>query len=223
MNIKLFFEALIKYLLGVILVGILIFVPAGTLRFFNGWLLMVILFVPIFIAGIVMMIKSPELLKRRLDVKERESEQKDVLKLCGLMFLLGFIVAGLDYRFNWLPLPSLVSYIASVLFIICYVLYAEILRENVYLSRTIKVEKHQKIIDTGLYAIVRHPMYLVTIVLFLSMPLILGSVISFIIFMGYPFIIVKRILNEETVLEKELKGYKEYKDKVKYRLIPYIW
>lgn len=223
MNVKLFFEAIIKIILGVVLVGLLIFLPAGTLNYFNGWLLMGILFIPMFIAGIVMMIKNPELLKRRLDAKEKIGEQKSVIKLSGLMFVLGFIIAGLDYRFSLLPLPSFISIIGSILFIISYVLYAEVLRENTYLSRTIKVEKDQKVIDTGLYSIVRHPMYMATLILFLSMPLVLGSIISFLVFLIYPFIIIKRLKNEEEFLEKELDGYSEYKKKVKYRLIPFIY
>ena len=184
-SVKLFFEAIIKIILGVVLVGLLIFLPAGTLNYFNGWLLMGILFIPMFIAGIVMMIKNPELLKRRLDAKEKIGEQKSVIKLSGLMFVLGFIIAGLDYRFSLLPLPSFISIIGSILFIISYVLYAEVLRENTYLSRTIKVEKNQKVIDTGLYSIVRHPMYMATLILFLSMPLVLGSIISFLVFLVF--------------------------------------
>ena len=222
-SVKLFFEAIIKIILGVVLVGLLIFLPAGTLNYFNGWLLMGILFIPMFIAGIVMMIKNPELLKRRLDAKEKIGEQKSVIKLSGLMFVLGFIIAGLDYRYSLLPLPSFISIIGSILFIISYVLYAEVLRENTYLSRTIKVEKDQKVIDTGLYSIVRHPMYMATLILFLSMPLVLGSIISFLVFLIYPFIFIKRLKNEEEFLEKELDGYSEYKKKVKYRLIPFIY
>ena len=182
-----------------------------------------ILFIPMFIAGIVMMIKNPELLKRRLNAKETEKEQKKVILFSGIMFLVGFIVAGLNYRFDWIELPGIVSIIASVIFLIAYILYAEVLRENEYLSRTIEVAENQNVVDTGLYGVVRHPMYAVTILLFLSMPLILGSVISFIIFLVYPVLIAKRIKNEEAVLEKDLAGYSEYKKKVKYRLIPFIW
>ena len=223
MNIKLFFEAITKFLLGFVLVCLLIFIPAGTIKYFNGWLFICLLFIPMFIAGIVMMIKSPSLLKSRLNAKEKEQEQKQVVKLSGLMFIIGFIIAGLNYRFGWIELPNIVIIISSIIFILSYVMYAEVLRENIYLSRTIEVQKEQKVIDTGLYGIVRHPMYSATIFLFLSMPLILGSIISFIIFLIYPFILVKRIKNEEVVLEKNLKGYKEYKKKVKYRLIPFIW
>lgn len=223
MSIKLFFEAIFKFLLGVLLVGLLIFIPAGTINFFNGWLFMGLLFIPMFISGIIMMIKSPNLLRSRLDAKEKESDQKMVVALSGLMFLSGFILAGLNYRFNWLELSNIVVIISSIVFLLSYILYAEVLRENAFLSRTIKVEKKQKLIDTGLYGIVRHPMYLATIFLFLSMPLILGSLFSFLVFLLYPFIIIKRLNNEEKILEKDLKGYKEYKKKVKYKLIPFIW
>ena len=223
MNLKLFFEAIIKFLLGVIMIGLLIFIPANSLSYFNGWLLMGLLFIPMFIAGIIMLIKSPKLLKSRLDAKEKETEQRKVVALSAIMFLLGFIVAGLDYRYNITKVPNIVVVIASIIFIMSYMIYAEVLRENAYLSRTIKVEKNQRVIDTRLYKIVRHPMYSATIFLFLSMPLILGSFVSFIIFLIYPFIIIKRIKNEEEILEKKLKGYKEYKNKVKYRLIPFIW
>ena len=223
MNLKLFIEAIIKFISGIILVGLLIFLPAGTFLYFNGWLLMGILFIPIFIAGIVMMLRNPDLLRKRLDAKEKEKEQGLVVKLSGLMFLAGFIVAGLGYRFNWYVLPKSVPIVAFVIFIISYILYAEVLRENTYLSRTIEVQENQKVIDTGLYGVVRHPMYSVTLLLFLSIPLVLGSIYSFIVFLVYPFIIAKRIKHEEEFLEKELSGYKEYKEKVKYRLIPFIW
>ena len=223
MSKKLFVQAIAKFLLGVVLVGALIFLPAGTTAFLGGWLLMGILFVPMFFAGIVMMLKNPDMLKKRLNAKEKESEQSLVVKLSGLMFLAGFILAGLDFRFGWLPLPKGVSIGAAVVFVIAYALYAEVLRENTYLSRTIEVQEGQKVIDTGLYGIVRHPMYAVTLLLFMSMPLVLGSAISFVVFLAYPFIIAKRLKNEETLLEKELDGYAEYKKKVKYRLIPFIW
>ncbi len=223
MSIKLFFHAIIKYILGVLIVGILLFIPANSFNYWNGWLFMGLLFIPMFIAGIVLMIKNPELLKKRLDVKEKGSEQKLVILYSSIMFILGFIIAGLNYRFGWIKLPNIVIIISSVLFTIAYVLYAEVLRENTYLSRVIEVQENQKVIDSGLYGIVRHPMYAITILLFLTMPLILGSIISFIIFLAYPFIIVKRIDNEEKVLENDLKGYKEYKMKVKYKLIPFIF
>lgn len=219
----LFAKALVKFLAGLILVGLLVFLPAGTITFFNGWLFMGILFVPMFVAGIVMMFKNPQLLEKRLNAKEKEEEQSLVIKLSGLMFLAGFIVAGLDFRFGWCNLPKSVVISASVVFLLSYILYAEVLRENTYLSRTVEVQENQKVIDTGLYGIVRHPMYLATVLLFLSMPLVLGSVYSFLIFLAYPFIIAKRIKNEEEVLERELEGYSEYKQKVKYRMIPFIW
>ena len=223
MNIKLFVEAIVKFIFGVLMIGVLIFLPANTINYWNGWLFMGLLFIPMFIAGIVMMIKSPELLKKRLNAKEKENEQKQVLVFSGLMFLVGFITCGLNYRYSWIVLPNLVVIISSVIFIIAYILYAEVLRENTYLSRIIEVQENQKVVDTGLYGIVRHPMYAVTVILFLSMPLVLGSIISFVIFLVYPFIIAKRIKNEEEVLEKELEGYSEYKKKVKYKMIPFIW
>ena len=223
MSISLFIQAIAKFLLGVVLVGAAIFLPAGTFAFFNGWLFMGILFVPMFLAGIVMMFKNPDLLKKRLDIKEKEKEQQLVVKLSGLVFLAGFIVAGLGVRFDWYVLPTPVVIVAAVFFLFAYVLYAEVLRENAYLSRVIEVQENQKVIDSGLYGVVRHPMYAATLILFLTMPLVLGSIYAFIIFLAYPFIIVKRIKNEESVLEKDLKGYAEYKKKVKYRLIPFIW
>ncbi len=226
MNKKLFFQAIIKFLMGLLVVCALLFIPAGTINFWNAWVFIGVLFVPMFIAGIVMMIKNPELLKQRLDAKEKESEQKLMILGSGIMFLSGFIVAGLNYRYQWFILPNVVVIIASIIFIISYILYAEVLRENTYLSRTIKVQENQKVVDSGLYGIVRHPMYAITILLFLSMPLILGSIYSFFIFLIYPILIVFRIRNEEKVLEKELNGYNgyiEYKKKVKYRIIPFIW
>lgn len=223
MNKKLFAQAIAKYLLGVVAVGLLIFLPAGTFSYFGGLLLMGILFVPMFFAGIVMMLKNPELLKKRLNARETRQEQSLVIKLSGLMFLAGFILAGLGVRFGWYTLPEGVQIGAAAVFLAAYGLYAEVLRENTYLSRTIEVQEGQKVIDTGLYGIVRHPMYSVTLLLFLSMPVILGSVYSFFIFLVYPFILVLRIKNEEELLEKELDGYCAYKQKVKYRLIPFIW
>ncbi len=223
MSVKLFFDAIIKFLLGVALLGLLIFLPAGTLSFFGGWLLMSILFIPMFFAGIVMMIKNPNLLRTRLEAKEKLKEQSVVVKLSGLMFICGFVLAGLGVRFDWYVLPRGVMIASAVVFLSAYILYAEVLRENAYLTRTIKVQEGQKVVDTGLYGIVRHPMYSATLLLFLSMPLILGSVFSFLIFLAYPFIIAVRIKSEEEFLEKELDGYREYKQKVKYRLIPFIW
>ena len=223
MTLKLFISAIFKFLLGVVLVGALIFLPAGTLAFAGGWLLMGILFVPMFGAGIVMMIKNPMLLASRLDAKEKEREQNIVVKLAGLMFILGFVFAGLDFRFGWIKLPFIVNIVAAAVFIVAYIIYAEVLRENTYLSRTIKVVEGQKVVSTGLYGIVRHPMYFATILLFMSMPLVLGSLISFVVFLAYPIIIAKRIKNEEEVLLRELEGYGEYREKVKYRMIPFIW
>ena len=223
MDIKLFLQAIIKYVFGVLIVGGLLFIPANSFDYSNGWLFMGLLFIPMFIAGIILMIKNPELLRKRLNAKEQENEQKWVLLFSGLMFIAGFIIAGLNYRYRWIEMPNVVTIISSILFIIAYILYAEVLRENTYLSRTIEVQENQKVIDTGLYGIVRHPMYAVTILLFLTIPLVLGSIISFIIFLIYPIIIGKRIKNEEKVLEKDLKGYTEYTKKVKYKVIPFVW
>lgn len=223
MTKKLFVQAITKYLLGVVLVGGLIFLPAGTLSYFNGWLLMGILFIPMFFAGVVMMFNNPSLLKSRLKAKETQKDQSMVIKLSGLMFLAGFIVAGLGVRFHWYVLPKGIAIGAAVVFLAAYLLYAQVLRENTYLSRTIEVQENQKVIDTGLYGIVRHPMYSATVILFLSMPLVLGSVYAFVIFMAYPFIVARRIKGEEAFLEKELNGYREYKQRVRYRLLPFVW
>lgn len=223
MTTKLFIQAITKFLIGIILVGVLIFLPAGTLSYFNGWLFMGILFIPMFGAGIVMMFKNPELLKKRLNAKEKQEEQNIVIKLSGVMFMLGFVVAGLGVRFEWYILPNAVVFSSAGVFLLAYLLYAEVLRENTYLSRTIEVQENQRVIDTGLYGIVRHPMYSATLLLFLTIPIVLGSIYSFIIFLAYPLIIAKRIKGEEEFLEKELVGYREYKGKVKYRLIPFIW
>lgn len=223
MTKELFIQAIAKYLLGVLGVGLLIFLPAGSLSYYNGWLLMGILFVPMFFAGIVLMCKKPELLQKRLNAKEKLQEQGLLVKLSGLMFASGFIAAGLGFRFRWYTLPKAAVMIASGVFLISYCLYAEVLRENTYLSRTIEVQDGQKVIETGLYGIVRHPMYSVTLLLFLSMPVVLGSVYALLIFLAYPFIIAGRIQSEEAFLEKELAGYSEYKAKVKYRLIPFVW
>ena len=223
MNIGLVFNGIIKYLIGLIIVGLLIFIPAGSFGYFNGVLFMILLFVPMLLVGIFLIIKNPDLLKRRLDSKENEKEQKLVVLFSSLMFIISFILAGLNYRYAWFVMPNIIVIIASVLFLVSYVLYFKVLIDNEYLYRTIKVDNKQKLIDTGLYGIVRHPMYMITIIMFLMIPLILGSVLSFIIFLIYPVIIIKRIKNEEKVLEKEFKGYKEYEKKVKYKLIPYIW
>ena len=217
------FKALVKFFVGVIVVGILLFLPAGTFYYWNAWLLMGILFIPMFFAGIVLLLKNPELLKKRLNTKEEQAAQRLVIKLTGLMFLLGFVLAGLNFRFGWIIAPDWLSWTGTAIFLLSYMLYAEVLKENAYLSRTVEVQKGQKVVDTGLYGIVRHPMYTITIFLFLSMPLVLGSLISFVVFLAYPVIIAKRIINEEAVLEKDLDGYTEYKKKVKYKIIPYLW
>lgn len=223
MDIKLFFKAILRCLAGLLLIGLVLFIPANSIAYWNAWLLIGLLFAPMIIVAVALMIKNPELLRKRLNTNEKEKEQKKVVLLSSLMFLIGFIIAGLNYRYNWIPMPNIVVIVSSILFLVAYILYAEVLRENVYLSRTVEVQDNQKVIDTGLYSIVRHPMYTITILLFLTMPLILGSLISFIIFLVYPILIAKRIKNEEEVLEKELNGYKEYKNKVKYRLIPFVW
>lgn len=214
---------MIKLITGVLLIGLLVFLPAGSFAYWQGWLLMCILFVPMFIAGIFMLVKSPELLRKRLNTKEKEGEQKAVVVMSGILFIISFISAGLNWRFGLWILPEWTVWIASALFILSYILYAEVLRENEYLSRIIEVQEGQKVIDTGLYGIVRHPMYMATVLMFLSMPLVLGSPISLIIMLGYIPVIVKRIRNEEEVLTNGLIGYKEYKTRVKYKLIPLIW
>ena len=223
MNKELFIRAISRFAAGLLLVSGLLFIPAGTWDYPQGWLLIGILFVPMFIAGLVMMKKNPELLKKRLNVKEGESEQRRVILFSGLMFLGAFISAGFSFRYGLLMFPFSMSIIAAILFLAAYALYAEVLRENTYLSRTVEVQEDQKVIDTGLYGIVRHPMYMATIVLFLTMPLVLGSMLSFVIMLFYIPIIVKRIRNEEIVLENGLPGYVEYIAKVKYRLIPFLW
>ena len=216
-------QALAKFFLGVIILGILIFLPALSLHYWQGWLLMSILFVPMFVAGLVMLAKNPDLLRKRLNAKEQEAEQKTVVKLSGLLFITAFVVAGLNWRFGWWVLPDWAVWVAAGLFLASYLLYAEALRENTFLSRTIEVQENQKVIDTGLYGIVRHPMYMATTILFLAMPLVLASPFSFLIMLGYIPVIAKRIKNEEKVLEEGLVGYAEYKKKVKYRILPFIW
>ncbi len=223
MTKELFWSAITKFTLGFLLVGLLIFVPAGTLEYRNGWLFMGILFVPMFLAGLVMMAKDPQLLRKRLNAKETQRGQSLVIKLSGLMFLAGFLLAGLSYRFGWMRLPDWVSHTAAVLFLAAYLIYAEVLRENTYLSRTVEVQEGQQVIDTGLYGIVRHPMYSATVLLFLAMPLVLGSLLSFGIFLFYPVLIVFRIKGEEELLEAELPGYAAYRETVKYRLVPFVW
>ena len=223
MNQKLFVQAIGKFLSGLILVSGLLFLSAGTFAYWQAWLLIGILFIPMFCAGLVMMAKSPDLLRERLDVKEEQSEQKTVIRLSGLMFLAAFVLAGLNFRFQWIVLPRAVSWIAAAVFLLAYALYAEVLRENAYLSRTVKVQENQKVIDTGLYGVVRHPMYMTTLLLFLAMPLVLGSPLSFAVMLFYIPIIARRIQNEEQVLEAGLQGYKEYKGRVRYKVIPRIW
>ena len=223
MKKNLLIEAIVKYVIGVVLVGALLFIPAGTLNWRNGQIFMIILFVPMFIAGIVMYVKAPDLLRSRLDNKEKEAEQKDVIGLSGIMFIASFVVAGLNYRFKWTTLPDWAVCLGIIVFLLSYLMFAEVLRENQYLSRTVKVEEDQEVVDTGLYGIIRHPMYSASTSLFLSMPLVLGCIISFVIMLAYIPLIMKRIRNEEKVLEEGLKGYKEYKQKVRYRMIPFIW
>ena len=223
MTKELLISAITKFAAGVVLVGLLIFLPAGTIHYPGGQLLMGILFLPMFLAGIVMMLKNPALLRSRLNAKEKESEQSTVIKLSGLMFLCGFVLAGLDFRFGWSTLPGWVNKLGAVLFLGAYAMFAEVLRENTWLSRTIEVQEGQTVVSTGLYGIVRHPMYSATVVLFLSMPVVLGSVPALLVFLVYPAIIAKRIRNEEQVLTRELHGYREYKRKVRWRLIPFIW
>lgn len=223
MDRKLMISAVTKFLAGLVLLALLIFLPAGTLAFTQGWIFMAVLFIPMFIIGVVLALKSPELLRKRLNSKEQETTQKAVVLASIMMFVGGFIAAGLSFRFGFLCLPMWVSIIAAVIFLIGYAMYAEVLRENEYLSRTVEVQQEQEVIDTGLYGVIRHPMYTATILMFCSAPLVLGSVISFVIFLIYPVIIVKRIGNEEKVLENGLKGYIDYKKKVKYRLMPFVW
>jgi protein-S-isoprenylcysteine O-methyltransferase Ste14 len=223
MNRNLLIQALVKLSAGIILVGLMIFLPAGSFGYWQGWLLMGVLFVPMLIVGVVMMVKNQGLLRKRLDAKEKEGEQKRVVALSGVLFIVSFVTAGLNWRYGWWMLPEWVVWVAAAIFILSYILYAEVLRENEYLSRTIEVQKGQKVIDTGLYGIVRHPMYLATVIMFLSMPLVLGSPISFVIMIGYFPVIAKRIRNEEIVLAAGLDGYKEYQLRVKYKLIPFIW
>ncbi len=220
---KLIISALTKYIAGLLMVGLMLFLPAGTWEYFNGWLFMGLLFVPMFLLGVVLLVKSPELLEKRLRSKESERDQKQVVGASLVMFLAGFVLSALDFRFGWTHVPFPVVIVAAVVLLVSYGLYAEVMRENVYLSRTVEVQEEQKVIDTGLYGVVRHPMYFSTVLLFLSIPVVLGSWIGFIIFCVYPFLLVKRIRNEEMVLEEGLAGYKEYKEKVKYRMIPFVW
>ena len=223
MTKKLLVQAITKYLAGVVLVGLLLFLPAGTLRYPNGWLLMGLLFLPMFIAGVVMMLRDPALLEKRLNAKEREGEQKEIIRQSGVMFIAAFILAGLNFRFDWLKLPGWVVHAAAVLFLLAYLMWGEVLRENAFLSRTIEVQQGQIVVDSGLYGIVRHPMYAASLLLFLSMPLVLGSIFSFLVMLAYPPLIIRRIHGEERLLKKELPGYEDYMERVKYRLIPFVW
>ena len=223
MDKQLLMDGVKKFLAGIFLIGLLLFVPAGTIHYYNGWLFCGVLFIPVLIMGVVLYLKAPDLLRKRLQEKEEQSEQRSVVALSGLMFLAGFILAGLDFRFGWTKLPMWLVYAAAAAFLLGYGMFAEVMRENAYLSRTVEVQEGQVVVDTGLYGIVRHPMYTATVVMFLAMPLVLGSGVSFAVFLVYPFLLVKRIRNEEQVLEEGLPGYGEYKQKVKYRLIPFIW
>jgi protein-S-isoprenylcysteine O-methyltransferase Ste14 len=220
---KLIIQGIIKYILGLVLVALLVFLPAGTFVYPGGWMFMGLLFIPMLILGAALLVKAPELLAKRLNNKEEQSEQKKVVGLSGLMFLAGFILCGLDFRWGWTAVPVPVIAIAAVLLLVGYGLYMEVMRENAYLSRTVEVQEGQKVIDTGLYGIVRHPMYFATVIMFLAIPLVLDSWIGFVVFLVYPFLMVKRIKNEEMVLEEGLEGYREYKNKVKYRMIPFLW
>ena len=223
MNTRLFTQALIKLLTGVLLVGLLLFLPAGTFSYWQAWLLMAILFVPMLLAGMWLMVSNPELLRKRLNAKENQDEQKTVVSLSGLLFVVVLVVAGLNYRFQWLMLPDWTTYVAAALFLLGYVMYCEVMRENTWLSRTVEVQEHQQVISTGLYGLVRHPMYAATMLMFLTMPIVLNSFFSFVIILFYIPLIRKRIRNEEKVLEKELPGYMEYKKRVRYKLFPYVW
>ena len=223
MNKALLVQALVKFIAGIVLISILLFLPAGSFAYWQGWVLIGVLFIPMFIAGIIMLIKSPDLLRKRLNAKEKENEQKTVVALSGLLFITSFITAGLSWRFDWWMMPDWSIWVSAVVFIVSYLIYAEVLRENEYLSRTIEVQEDQKVIDTGLYGIVRHPMYMATVLLFLSMPLGLGCPFSFFIMLGYIPLIGKRIRNEEEVMENSLEGYKEYKTRVRYKMIPFVW
>ncbi|MBQ5702618.1 MAG: isoprenylcysteine carboxylmethyltransferase family protein [Peptococcaceae bacterium] len=216
-------RAVSKYLAGLVMVALLLFVPAGSLAYPNGWLFISLLFIPMLVLGFVLLFKAPELLEKRLNAKEEQGEQRKVVGLSALLFLAGFVTAALDFRFGWSQLPGWLVLAASAVLLLSYGMYAEVMRENAYLSRTVEIQENQKVIDTGLYGIIRHPMYTSTILLFLSIPLVLGSGVAFLLFLAYPVLIAKRIRNEEQVLEEGLAGYREYKQKVKHRLIPFIW
>ena len=223
MNKRLLFQTLTKFLLGFVIIWFLLFLPAGSISYWQGWLLMGILFIPMFLVGLFLLVKNPELLKKSLYTKEKEREQKKNVTISALLFVVAFVIAGLNWRFNWILLPNLYVWSVSIIFILSYILYAEVMKENTYLSRVVEVQINQKVVDTGMYGIVRHPMYLATTILFLSMPLVLSSPLSFVIMLGYIPVIVKRIKNEEKILEQGLDGYSDYKKRVKYRMIPYVW
>ncbi len=223
MNCNLLIQAMTKFVAGVLAMGLLLFLPAGTIKYWNAWLLLGILFLPMLMIGIILLRHNPDLLRKRLNTKETESEQKIVVLFSGILFAGGFVLCGLDYRFQWMVLPGWVVAAAAIVCVISYGLYAEVLRENTYLSRTVEIQNNQTVIDTGLYGIVRHPMYLSTILLFLSIPLVLGSLVTFVLFLVYPVIVAKRIRNEEEVLENGLEGYADYKKRVKYKVIPFLW
>ena len=221
--VKLLVQTISKFILGLLLVGVLLFLPAGTLEFWNAWLFIGLLFIPMLFIAIILFVKNPKLLEKRIKGKETEKEQKLVILLSLIVFVAGFLISGFDFRYGWSNLPNIVVIIGSIILVISYILYAEVMRENTYLSRSIEIQENQKVIDSGLYGIVRHPMYMATTFLFLSFPIVLGSLYGFIIFLTYPFILAKRIKNEEKVLEDGLDGYKEYKQKIKYKMIPFIW
>ncbi len=223
MDKGLFGQALAKFASGLVVVGLLLFLPAGTMLWWRGWLLMAILFVPMFVAGLVMLANAPDLLRKRLDAREDEAEQRTVVALSAVMFVTSFVLAGLTFRLGWPALPAWASWAGAVAFLLAYALYAEVMRENAYLSRTIEVQEDQHVVDTGLYGIVRHPMYSATLLLFLSMPVVLGSPASVLVMLAYPLIISKRIRNEEQVLADGLKGYREYLQRVRWRLVPHVW
>ncbi len=221
--IKLLFQTIFKFILGLVFVGLLLFIPAGTFEYWNAWLFIGLLFVPMFFVGLILFIKNPNLLEKRIKGKETEKEQKIVILLSLIVFIAGFVIAGLDFKYSYSNVPNSAIVVGSVILLVSYIIYAEVMRENIYLSRNVEIQENQKVIDTGLYKLVRHPMYMATFFLFLSFPIVLGSLYSFIIFLIYPFILAKRIKNEEKVLEEGLEGYKEYKQKVKFKMIPFIW
>lgn len=220
---KLLINALVKFVFGIILMGVVLLLPAGTFRYPNAWLFIALLFIPMLLLGAILFLKAPDLLRKRLNSKEKENAQVGVVAASALMFVGAFVAAGLDFRYGWTQVPAWLVALAAVIQFASYGLYAEVMRENAYLSRTVEVQENQKVVDTGLYGVIRHPMYTATILLYLAIPIVLGSWIAFVIMLSYPVIIIFRIRNEEKVLEQGLEGYSEYKQKVKYRLIPFIW